>query len=120
MGVRPPSAVRRPSRTMSLTVRSIKSVAPLLDRVLVQRIKPVEKTASGIFLPPSTTSTPPPEALVLATGPGAPGKDGKVVPVSVKEGDKVLLPGFGGQSVKVGEDEYTIFRDSEIIAKIME
>ncbi|KAI5481942.1 chaperonin GroES [Pseudohyphozyma bogoriensis] len=105
---------------MSLSVKSIKSLAPLLDRVLVQRVKAVEKTASGLYLPSAANAAPPPEALVLAVGPGAPGKDGSIVPVSVKEGDRVVIPGFGGFAVKVGEEEYTVYRDSEIIAKISE
>ncbi|BGO99905.1 mitochondrial heat shock protein Hsp10 [Rhodotorula toruloides] len=105
---------------MSLSIKSIKSLAPLLDRVLVQRAKVVEKTASGLYLPSAASQSPPPEGTVLAVGPGAPGKDGKVVPVSVKEGDRVVLPGFGGVPVKVGEEEYHIFRDAEIIAKISE
>lgn len=86
------------------TIRSIASVKPLLDRVLLQRFKPAEKTASGLFLPSSATSSPLPEANVIATGPGALNKDGKVNPVSVKVGDKVLLPSWGGQSIKVGEE----------------
>jgi len=105
---------------MSLTVKSIKAVVPLLDRILVQRIKPVEKTASGIFLPTSASTQAPPEATVLAVGPGAPNRDGKIVEPTVKAGDKVLLPAFGGQSLKVGEDEYFLYRDSEILARLSE
>ncbi|GAA6006796.1 hypothetical protein JCM10207_009099 [Rhodosporidiobolus poonsookiae] len=105
---------------MSLTVKSIKSLAPLLDRVLVQRAKVVEKTASGLYLPSASSSAPPPEGTVLAVGPGAPGQDGKVVPVSVQAGDRVVLPAFGGQTLKVGEEEYHIYRDQEIIARISE
>ncbi|KZS88474.1 chaperonin Cpn10 [Sistotremastrum niveocremeum HHB9708] len=102
------------------TIRTIKSVIPLLDRVLVQRFKPETKTATGIFLPTSSTTSPLPEATVIATGPGAPNKNGEIVPVSVKAGDKVLLPGWGGNSIKVGEDEYHLFKDSEILAKIQD
>ncbi|KAF8999787.1 hsp10-like protein [Cyathus striatus] len=102
------------------TFKSIKAVIPLLDRVLVQRFKPETKTASGIFLPASATSSPLPEATVIATGPGAPNKEGAVVPTTVKAGDRVLLPGWGGNSIKVGEEEYYLFRDSEILAKIQE
>ncbi|KAJ9478587.1 10 kDa heat shock protein, mitochondrial [Pseudozyma hubeiensis] len=102
------------------TIRSIKSVVPLLDRVLVQRFKPETKTSSGLFLPSSAASSPLPEASVIATGPGAPDKDGKVVPTSVKSGDKVLLPSWGGNSIKVGDDEYLLIRDAEILAKITE
>jgi chaperonin GroES len=86
------------------TIRSIKSVAPLLDRILVQRFKPQEKTVSGIFLPSSSTSSPLPEASVIAAGPGARGDDGKLIPTSVKVGDKVLMPGFGGQKIVIGEE----------------
>ncbi|KAF8623815.1 hypothetical protein AX15_006181 [Amanita polypyramis BW_CC] len=102
------------------TFKSIKSVIPLLDRILVQRFKPDAKTATGIFLPSSATSGPLPEATVIAVGPGAQGKDGKVVPVQVKAGDRVLLPSWGGNSIKLGDDEYAIFRDSDILAKIQQ
>ncbi|KAI0833895.1 hsp10-like protein [Trametes gibbosa] len=102
------------------TFKSIKAVVPLLDRVLVRRFKPETKTSSGIYLPSSATSTPLPEATVIATGPGAPDKTGAVRPVSVQAGDRVLLPGWGGSPIKVGEEEYFLFRDSEILAKIQE
>lgn len=114
-------------QSVQATFKSIRAVVPLLDRVLVQRFKPetvrplflplfppvrrkdssqpvLQKTATGIFLPSSTTSTPLPEATVIAVGPGAPDKEGKVVPTSVKPGDRVLLPGWGGNPIKVGED----------------
>ncbi|CAI7662795.1 10 kDa heat shock protein [Penicillium manginii] len=100
-------------------LRNIKALAPLLDRVLVQRIKPEAKTASGIFLPESSVKEQN-EAKVLAVGPGAFDKDGKRLPMGVTSGDKVLIPQFGGSPIKVGEDEYTLFRDSEILAKINE
>lgn len=64
----------------------------------------VQKTATGIFLPSSATANPLPEATVIAVGPGAPNKDGTVVPTSVKAGDRVLLPGWGGNQIKVGDD----------------
>jgi len=102
------------------TFKSIKAVVPLLDRVLVQRFKPDTKTASGIFLPQASTTTPLPEATVIAVGPGAPDKNGKIIPTTVKAGDKILLPGWGGNSIKLGEEEYFLFRDSEILAKIQE
>ncbi|ESK88689.1 hsp10-like protein [Moniliophthora roreri MCA 2997] len=102
------------------TFKSIKSVIPLLDRVLVQRFKPETKTAAGIFLPTSATNQPLPEATVIAVGPGAPNKDGQIVPTTVKAGDRVLLPGWGGNAIKVGDQEYHLFKDSEILAKIQE
>ncbi|EIN03498.1 hsp10-like protein [Punctularia strigosozonata HHB-11173 SS5] len=102
------------------TLKTIKSLVPLFDRVLVQRFKPETKTASGILLPASATKDPLPEATVLAVGPGATDKDGKVIPMATKPGDRVLLPGWGGSSIKVGEEEYYLYRDSEILAKIHE
>ncbi|KAJ2916091.1 hypothetical protein MD484_g4336, partial [Candolleomyces efflorescens] len=105
---------------MSATFKSIRSVVPLLDRVLVQRFKAETKTATGIFLPTSATTNPLPEATVIAVGPGAPNKDGTIVPTAVKAGDRVLLPGWGGNAIKVGEEEYYLFKDSEILAKINE
>ncbi|WWD16034.1 hypothetical protein CI109_100459 [Kwoniella shandongensis] len=105
---------------MSATFKSIKSLQPLFDRVLVQRFKAETKTATGLFLPSTATSSPLPEATVIAVGPGAPNKDGQVTPVSVKPGDRVLLPGWGGSPIKVGEEEYHLFKDAEILAKINE
>lgn len=55
-------------------------------------------------MPSSATSSPLPEANVIAVGPGAPNKDGVVQPLSVRAGDKVLLPSWGGQQIKVGEE----------------
>ncbi|KAL1873795.1 hypothetical protein VTK73DRAFT_758 [Phialemonium thermophilum] len=104
---------------MATTIRSIKSLVPLLDRVLVQRVKAEAKTASGIFLPESSVKELN-EAKVLAVGPGGLDKDGKRLPMGVQTGDRVLIPQYGGSPVKVGEEEYHLFRDSEILAKINE
>ncbi|KAI0280706.1 hypothetical protein BGY98DRAFT_962663, partial [Russula aff. rugulosa BPL654] len=70
------------------------------------------KMTLGIFLPTSATLSPLPKATVIAQG--------RVVPTSVKAGDRVLLPGWGGNAIKVGENEYFLFKDSEILAKIEE
>ncbi|KAF1953307.1 chaperonin Cpn10 [Byssothecium circinans] len=100
-------------------IKSIRSIAPLLDRILVQRLKPEPKTASGIFLPDSAVKELN-EAKVLAVGPGALDKKGNRISVSVAVGDKVLIPQFGGSPLKVGEEEYSLFRDHELLAKINE
>ncbi|KAK4702389.1 chaperonin GroES, partial [Phenoliferia sp. Uapishka_3] len=115
-----PKLALTPRGTQSLSIKSIKSLVPLLDRVLVQRVKIAEKTASGLYLPSAANAQPPPEAIVLAVGPGAPNRDGVIVAMSVKEGDKVVIPAFGGVGVKVGEEEFTFYRDQEIIAKLSE
>jgi chaperonin GroES len=104
---------------MATSIRSIRSLVPLLDRVLVQRIKADTKTASGIFLPEASVKELN-EGKVLAVGPGAIDKDGKRVPMGVVAGDRVLIPQYGGAPVKVGEEEFHLFRDAEILAKINE
>lgn len=83
-----------------------------MDRVLVQRVKAETKTASGIFLPESSVKELN-EAKVLAVGPGGLDREGKRIAMSVAAGDKVLIPQFGGSPVKVGEEEYSLFRDHE-------
>ncbi|KAL2703048.1 hypothetical protein AAEP93_007346 [Penicillium crustosum] len=126
---RPSPDTRKPAQRAQFPIRSettghsvlrnIKSLAPLLDRVLVQRIKPEAKTASGIFLPEAAVKEQN-EAQVLAVGPGLLDRDGKRIPMGVTAGDKVLIPQFGGNAIKVGEEEYTLFRDHDILAKIKE
>ncbi|RCK63060.1 heat shock protein, mitochondrial [Candida viswanathii] len=105
---------------MSSLIRSAKSLKPLFDRVLVQRVKPATKTASGIYIPEKNQEKLN-QATVIAVGPGITNTtNGQVTPVSVKEGDKVLLPPFGGNPVQVGEEEYLLYTDKEILAKIEE
>lgn len=94
------------------SLKSIRALVPLLDRVLVQRVKAETKTAGGIFLPESSVEKLN-QAKVLAVGPGGLDKEGKRLPMGVSEGDTVLIPQFGGSPVKVGEEEYTLYRDSE-------
>jgi chaperonin GroES len=84
-----PSLAKFSAQTTAL--KSIKSLMPLLDRVLVQRVKAEAKTAGGIFLPESSLKELN-EAKVLAVGPGGLDKEGKRIPMSVGEGDKVLIP----------------------------
>lgn len=90
--------LRRPFSTradqpssQSSALKSIKSLAPLLDRVLVQRVKAEARTSGGIFLPESAVKELN-EATVIAVGPGAMDKDGKRIQPSVSAGDKVLIP----------------------------
>ncbi|GAB7352432.1 hypothetical protein MBLNU459_g2849t2 [Dothideomycetes sp. NU459] len=113
-----------PPSQSTIAAKSIKSLAPLLDRILVQRIKAETKTAGGIFLPESAVKELN-EAKVLAVGPGGLDRDGKRIAPSVQPGDKVLIPQnppsqYGGSAIKVGEEEYSLFRDHELLAKINE
>ena len=85
---------------------------PLGDRLIVEILDEEEMTVSGIVLP-DTAKEKPQRGNVLAVGPGAFDRDGKRIAPSVQPGDKVLIPQFGGSPIKVGEDEYSLFRDHE-------
>ncbi|AET40330.1 Hsp10p Ecym_5593 [Eremothecium cymbalariae DBVPG len=101
-------------------LKSAKSIVPLLDRVLVQRVKAEAKTASGLYLPEKNVEKLN-QATVLAVGPGFTNAQGEKVTPSVEVGDKVLIPQFGGSTIKLNkDDEVILFRDSEILAKIQE
>ncbi|CAO3599933.1 unnamed protein product [Absidia cylindrospora] len=95
----------------------IKNIVPLLDRVLIQRVKAQEKTASGIFIPEKAQEALN-EGVVVAVGKGALNKDGNHIPLQLANGDRVILPPFGGSTVKVSGEDYLLFRDSEILAKV--
>ena len=77
--------------SQATSLKSIRALVPLLDRVLVQRIKADTKTAGGIFLPESSLEKLN-EAKVLSVGPGGLDKDGKRIPMGCSEGDRVLIP----------------------------
>mmetsp|Transcript_17795 Transcript_17795/g.35165 ORF Transcript_17795/g.35165 Transcript_17795/m.35165 type:complete len:100 (+) Transcript_17795:117-416(+) len=94
----------------------LKKLIPLADRVLVKRAMPVQKTAGGIFLPDSATKKEP-EAEVVAVGPGRRDQNGNLVPMSVSVGDKVLLPEYGGQAINMGDEEFQLFRNDDILGK---
>lgn len=99
-------------------MKNVNSLKPLFDRVLVQRLKPATQTTSGIYIPEKNQEKLN-EATVVAAGPGVTDvSSGKLIPVSVQAGDKVLLPNFGGAPIKVGDEEYLLFSDREILAKI--
>lgn len=82
-----------------------------MDRVVIKRIKPLEKTASGIYIPEKAQESLN-RGIVVAVGPGT--KDAQM---SLQEGDKVILPSYGGSLVKGGEEEIHIFKESDILAK---
>ena len=78
----------------------IRRLIPLLDRVLVQRVVKESKSAGGIILPESATPSIN-EGVVVAVGPGARTHTGELIPCAVKEGDRVLLPEYGGSQVNL-------------------
>jgi chaperonin GroES len=90
------------------------TIKPLFDKVVVENLKAEEKTKSGLYLT-SAAQEKPATCLVVAVGPGGL-VDGKEVKMQVKVGDKVLLAKYSGTEVKVDEKEYTIIRQSDILA----
>ncbi|KAI5957030.1 hsp10 [Candida margitis] len=103
---------------MSTLLKSAQALKPLFDRVLVQRLKPSNKTASGLYIPEKNQEKLN-QGVVISVGPGITNTTtGQNIPVSVKAGDQVLLPSFGGNPVKVGEEEYLLYTDKEILARI--
>ncbi|KAI3935990.1 hypothetical protein MKX01_021941 [Papaver californicum] len=80
-----------------------KRLIPCLNRILVEKILPPSKTTAGILLPEKTSKLN--CGKIVAVGPGARDRDGKLIPVSLKEGDTVLLPEYGGTEVKLNEED---------------
>ncbi|XP_034947599.1 10 kDa heat shock protein, mitochondrial [Chelonus insularis] len=95
-----------------------KRLIPLLDRVLVQKAEAITKTKGGIVIPEKAQQKVL-RGTVVATGPGSRNEQGNHVPMSVKVGDTVLLPEYGGTKVQLEEDkEFHLYRESDILAKI--
>ncbi len=91
------------------------NIRPLGERVLVERIEQEEKTSSGIIIP-DTAKEKPMEGRIVATGSGARDENGKIQPLEVKKGDRVLFAKWGGTEVKLGNKEYLIMKESDILA----
>jgi chaperonin GroES len=87
---------------------------PLHDRVLVERIEAEEKTAGGIIIP-DTAKEKPQEGKVVAVGSGTRGDDGKITPLDVKAGDKILFGKWSGTEVKVDGKDLLIMKESDIL-----
>jgi chaperonin GroES len=92
-------------------------IRPLHDRVIVKRLESERKTASGIVIP-DTAGEKPDQGEVIAVGNGKILEDGKVRPMSVKPGDKVLFGKYAGQAVKVDGEELLVLREEDILGVI--
>ncbi len=87
---------------------------PLHDRVLVKRIEQEDETAGGVIIP-DTAKEKPMQGEVIAVGPGARDEDGKLQPLDVKVGDKVLYGKWSGTEVEFGGEEYLVLRETDIM-----
>lgn len=92
-------------------------VIPLYDRVLLKRIEEQEVKKGGIIIP-DTAKEKPQEAEVIGVGRGRVNENGKVIPLTVKKGEKVLIGKFSGTEVEIDGVEHIIVREEEILAKI--
>ena len=90
---------------------------PLHDRVLVRRLAEETRTAGGIIIP-DTAKEKPMEGEIIAAGPGARGDDGKLHPLDVKAGDRVLFGKWSGTEVKIDGEELMIMKESDIMGVI--
>lgn len=93
------------------------AIRPLHDRVLLERVESDTKTAGGIILPDSSQEKPQ-EAVVVAVGTGHRDSDGKVTPLDVKAGDRVMFAQWGGTEVKSDGKEYLIMKESDLLAVV--
>ncbi len=86
---------------------------PLYDRVLVERIESEEKTSGGIILPDSAKEKPQ-QGKVIAVGAGKRAEDGNMIPLQVKEGDRILFGKYTGSDIKIDGVEYVIMKEDEV------
>ncbi len=92
-------------------------IKPLGDRILVKRIKEEERTKGGIIIP-DTAKEKPQEGKVVAVGKGKYGDDGKLIPIEVKAGDKILFGKYSGSEVKLEGEDHLILREDDILGII--
>jgi chaperonin GroES len=92
---------------------------PLHDRVVVKRIEAEEKTAGGIIIP-DTAKEKPQQGEVVAVGPGGRDETGKLIPIDVQTGDRVLFGTWSGTEVKIDGIEYLIMKESDLMGVLVE
>ena len=90
---------------------------PLHDRVLVRRVEAEEKTAGGIIIP-DTAKEKPQEGEIIAVGPGARDEAGKLVPLDVKAGDRILFGKWSGTEVRIDGEDLLIMKESDIMGVV--
>ena len=92
-------------------------IRPLQDRILLSRLDEEEKTAGGIIIP-DTAKEKPQEGMVIATGKGKVREDGKITPLDVAEGDRVLFSKYAGTDVTLDGEEFVILREDDVLAVV--
>ena len=90
---------------------------PLHDRILIKRIEEKEAVKGGIIIPDSAKEKPQ-EGEVVAVGNGKKNEDGKVVPLDVKAGDRILFGKYSGSEIKMDDEEYLILKEEEVLGVV--
>jgi chaperonin GroES len=93
------------------------NLRPMQDRIIVKRVDEETKTAGGIFIP-DTAKEKPQQGEVVAVGKGKKTEDGKVIPMDVKVGDKVLFGKYAGTEIKLEGQDYLIMREDDILGVV--
>lgn len=94
------------------------NIRPLQDRIIVERVEEETTTAGGIIIPDTVSKEKPQEGKVVAAGKGKVTPEGKVLPLDVKEGDRVLFGKYAGSEIKVDGKEYLIMREDDILGVV--
>jgi chaperonin GroES len=92
-------------------------IRPLQDRILVKRVEEEQKTSGGIIIP-DTAKEKPMEGKVVAVGRGKVSEDGKLMPLDVKKGDRILFSKYAGTEVKIEGEEHLIMREEDVLGVI--
>ena len=92
-------------------------IRPLQDRVIVKRIAEEEKTKGGIIIP-DTAKEKPQEGKIVAVGKGKTNDDGKLIPLQVKAGDRILFSKYSGSEIKIDGEEHLIMREEDILGVV--
>jgi chaperonin GroES len=95
----------------------VMKIRPLQDRILVKRVEEEEKTSGGIIIP-DTAKEKPMEGKVVAVGKGKVSEDGKVMPLDVKKGDRILFSKYAGTEVRIEGEEHLIMREEDVLGVI--
>jgi len=96
------------------------NIIPISDHVLIEPIKGEETSKGGILLPQTAEKERPEQGKIIAVGPGKKDETGKIIPLEVKPGDKVLFTKYGPNEIKVDDKEYLIAKEEDILAIINE
>jgi chaperonin GroES len=94
------------------------NIKPISDHILIEPLKEEEKTKTGILLPQTTEKERPEQGKIIAVGPGKITASGKIIPMSVKAGDKVFFTKYGPSEIKIEDRDYLIAKEEDILAII--